>query len=105
MKIINRLDWLKILANTGFTFFVTLASICTFSYLVKSELPLSFIITVTIVVALIQGGVAFFKSLIDVINEHENFKEDKELKTVPKIEKRKKKFHRTQAILNNLVLW
>ncbi len=66
------INWAKILANAGFTFFTSLASLCTFDYLLGSNLPLNFVLGVAVLVSAIQGCVAFFKELLTNIEKCSN---------------------------------
>jgi len=56
-------NWLKLIGNAGVAFFSTLSGMLSYEAVVSSGLDIKLIISVSVFVASIQAGLAFFKEL------------------------------------------
>jgi len=56
-------NWLKLIGNAGVAFFSTLSGMLSYEAVVSSGLDIKMMIGVSIFVASIQAGLAFFKEL------------------------------------------
>jgi len=63
-----KMDWVKILGNTGISFFSTLVSLLTFDALANVEMPIHAFICIAFFVSLIQGGLTFCKEIVKTRN-------------------------------------
>ena len=68
------MNWIKIVANGGFTFFSTLAGLLTFDGIVGGEIPLTMLIFGSLVSSSIQFGASAFKEAVYECNEDERKK-------------------------------
>ena len=59
-----KVDWVKVLGNSGISFFSTLVSLLTFESLANVEMPIYSFIFIAFFVALIQGGLTFCKEIV-----------------------------------------
>jgi len=62
------INWVKICANTGYTFFLMLAGMLTADKLMNTERPVIEYIAVCLVVAFINAMVVFFAQLLQSVN-------------------------------------
>lgn len=62
----KRIDWMKVLANSGLTLLTTLGGILTFNALSQGDIPINILIPAAISCSLIQGGIAFCKEILKV---------------------------------------
>jgi hypothetical protein len=63
-----KINWFKIGANTGYTFFLMLAGMLTADKLMNTERPVIEYIAVCLVVAFINAMVVFFAQLLQSVN-------------------------------------
>jgi len=59
-----KMDLVKILGNTGISFFSTLVSLLTFDSLAHIDMPIQAFVCIAFFVAFIQGGLTFCKELV-----------------------------------------
>ena len=58
------MDWVKIIGNSGISFFSTLVSLLTFDALANVEMPIQAFICIAFFVSFIQGGLTFCKEVV-----------------------------------------
>jgi len=64
----RKINWLKIVANTGYTYFLTLAGMLTADKLMNTERPIKEYILICLLVAFINAMIVFFAQIIQTLN-------------------------------------
>lgn len=65
----RKINWTRVCANFGLAFFSTLSGAFTISGLLKVEVPFIVFLSISLFVAFIQGGMAFFVEMLKETEE------------------------------------
>jgi len=98
----KKINWYKIIGNSGTAFFTTMGGIVSYNSLIANTVPINILIPVSLLVSGIHGSLAFFKELSEI-----SILKDEESNIITRCVKSTVDFHRHQTvkILHNMLLW